>query len=69
MDYYSSVNLPNEQLVQVIHLNTIFQGIHLLPCYGEGFLPADLEYDGALDTWNEYFVNHFIDYHAHELLA
>lgn len=59
----------DEHLFQVIHLNTILRGIHLLPCYGEGFLPADLECDEALDAWNEYFVNHFIDYHAHELLA
>jgi hypothetical protein len=59
----------DEWLVQVIHLNTILQGIHLLPCYGEGFLPADLECDDALDAWNKYFVNHFIDYHAHQLLA
>jgi hypothetical protein len=59
----------DEQLVQVIHLNTIFRGIYLLPHYGEGFLPADLECNEALNTWSEYFVNHFIDYHAHKLLG
>jgi hypothetical protein len=58
----------NGQPVQVIHLNMIFQGIHLLPCYGRGLLPANLEGDEALNAWDEYFVNHFIDYHAHELL-
>jgi hypothetical protein len=59
----------DEQLVQIIHLNMILRGIYLLPCYGEGFLLADLECDDALDAWNEYVVNHFIDYHAHELLV
>jgi hypothetical protein len=34
-----------------------------------GLLPANLEGDEALNAWDEYFVNHFIDYHAHELLA
>jgi hypothetical protein len=34
-----------------------------------GLLPANLEGDEALDAWDEYFVNHFIDYHAHELLV
>jgi hypothetical protein len=63
------VRVQEGVLVQVIHLHTIFRGIHLLPCYGEGFLPADLECDKALDAWNEYFVNHFINYHAHELLV
>jgi hypothetical protein len=56
--------------IQVIHLDTILRGAHLLPCYGEGFLPlaTELKYSDALDAWDYYFVNHFIDYHAHALL-
>jgi hypothetical protein len=61
-------NADNKHLVQVIHLDAIFRGIHLILCYGEGFLPADVECNDALDAWDEYLVNHFIDYHAHELL-
>ena len=55
--------------VQVIHLETILRGAHLLPCYGEGFLPSELKYSDALDAWDYYFVNQFIDYHAHALLT
>jgi len=55
--------------VQVIHLDTILRGAHLLPCYGEGFLPEEMTYNDALDAWDAYFVNQFIDYHAHELLT
>lgn len=55
--------------VQVIHLDTILRGTHLLPCYGEGFLPVELKYTDALDAWDSYFVNQFIDQHTHELLA
>jgi hypothetical protein len=55
--------------VQVIHLDTILRGAHLLPCYGEGFLPENLTHNDALDAWDTYFVNQFIDYHAHELLT
>ena len=54
--------------VQVIHLDTILRGAHLLPCYGEGFLPTELKYSDSLDAWDSYFVNQFIDYHAHALL-
>jgi len=54
--------------VQVIHLDTILHGAHLVPCYGEGFLPIGLKYSDALDAWDYYFVNQFIDYHAHGLL-
>jgi hypothetical protein len=49
-----------EHPVQVIHLDTILRGAHLLPCYGEGFLPTDLKYSDALDAWDFYFVNQFI---------
>lgn len=55
--------------VQVVHLDTILRGAHLVPCYGEGFLLTDLKYSNALDAWNYYFINQFIDYHAHALLT
>ena len=55
--------------VQVIHLDTVLRGAHLVPYYGEGFLPMELHYSDALNAWNYYFVNQFIDYHAHALLA
>jgi len=55
--------------VQVIHLDTILRDAHLLPCYGEGFLPVELKHMDALDAWDFYFVNQFIDQHAHELLT
>ncbi|KAJ8496095.1 hypothetical protein ONZ45_g12596 [Pleurotus djamor] len=55
--------------VQVIHLDSILRGIHLLPCFGKGIIPEDFLYIHALDAFNQYYVNHFVDYHAHELLA
>jgi hypothetical protein len=55
--------------VQVISLDSILRGIRLLPCYGDGFLPLDITYKNALDVFNKFYVNQYIDYHAHELLA
>ncbi len=55
--------------VEVIHLDTILRGAHLLPCYGTGFLPEDFDYVDALDRFKSYYVNHFVDHHAHELLT
>jgi len=62
-------SIDGQHPIQVIHLNTILHGAHLLPCYGKGFLPVELKYTNALDTWISYFVNQFIDNHAHELLT
>ena len=54
--------------IEVIHLDSIVRGAHLIPRYGTGFLPEDFSYINALDSFKLYFVNHFVDYHAHELL-
>ncbi|KAF8240029.1 hypothetical protein L208DRAFT_891526 [Tricholoma matsutake] len=55
--------------VQVIHLDTILRSTHLFPCFGEGFLPGEMKQSDALDAWDKYLVNHFIDYHTHQLLS
>jgi hypothetical protein len=60
--------LGGKPTVEVIHLDSIVQGAHLIPQYGTGFLPEDFSCIDALDSFKSYFVNHFIDYHAHELL-
>ncbi|TEB36772.1 hypothetical protein FA13DRAFT_1893563 [Coprinellus micaceus] len=55
--------------LQVISLSTIVRGVHLLPVYGKGRLPESYCYTTALDKFQEYYVNSFIDHHAHELLV
>jgi hypothetical protein len=54
--------------LEVIHLDTIVRGAHLLPEFGHGFIPEAFSYTEALDAFKRYLVNHFIDYHAHELI-
>jgi hypothetical protein len=55
-------------VLEVIHLDSIVRGVHLLPHFGCGFLPEAFDYTVALDSFRTYFVNHFVDYHVHELL-
>jgi hypothetical protein len=55
--------------LQVIPVSTIVRGIHLLPVYGrEGVLPEEFSYTTSLEAFDRYYVNNFVDYHAHELL-
>jgi hypothetical protein len=58
----------DEYPVQVISLDVILRRIHLLPNIGVGTLPETYSYQQALNTFHEYYVNQFTDYHAHELL-
>jgi hypothetical protein len=55
--------------VDVIDLNTIARGAHLLPVFGSSRIPDDFSYHDALDSFNSFFVNHFIDHHAHEFIT
>lgn len=53
---------------EVIHLDTIFRAAHLLPIYGEDFLPVSFCALDPLDAFRAYLVSKFIDYHGHEHL-
>jgi hypothetical protein len=53
---------------EVIHLDSIVWGAHLLPHYGSGFLPEDFDARDALNAFWSYFINQLIDYHVHALL-
>ena len=55
--------------LQVIHLESIACGTHLLPVYGSSFLPEDFPFTMALDCFEKYFINKFADHHAHQFLA
>ena len=55
--------------IEVIHLDTVLRGAHLLPHYGSGVLPEDFSYTDALDAFDSYYVNHYVDHHTHELLT
>lgn len=59
----------NTRSLNVVHLESIARGAHLLPVYGTGFLPEDFHYTASLDAFRSYFVNSYIDHHAHEFLT
>ena len=58
--------VPN---VQVIPLESIARGAHLLPVYGNTRIPDDLSHHDSLDSFCSFFVNHFIDHHTHEFIT
>jgi hypothetical protein len=59
----------NTHMLEVIHLDTIVRGTHLLLLYGSAFLLEDFHYSVSLDVFKFYFVNHYIDQHAHKSLT
>jgi len=55
--------------VEVISLDSIVHGAHLLPIYGQSVVPPRFKYFETLDHYQAFFVNHFVDHHAHELIV
>ena len=52
----------------IVSLSAIARACHLLPALGDQFLPVDFPFYDALDTFEEYYVSCYIDYHAHETI-
>lgn len=61
--------IDGQQSQQVIPMSSVVRGAHLLPVYGEGRVPEHFSYDRTLTEFERFFVNPFIDHHAHELLS
>ena len=55
--------------VQVIAVETIARAAHLLPIYGSSRVPDDFTHHEALDRYQSFFVNRFVDHHAHEFIV
>ena len=55
--------------VEVIDIDSIARGVHLLPVYGSSRVPDDFDHHDALDSYNSFFVNHYIDHHTHEFIT
>ncbi|KAF8802530.1 hypothetical protein BYT27DRAFT_7226421 [Phlegmacium glaucopus] len=58
--------VPN---VEVVELDSIARAAHLLPIYGSTRVPDDFSHHDALDSFQSFFVNRFVDHHAHEFLT
>jgi len=56
-------------LLEVIHLDTILCGAHLVSVSGSGFLLLDrtLTFSKSLDVFSTFYVNKYVDHHAHEI--
>lgn len=56
-----------ERVMSVIHLDCILRGAHLIGVAGTDMIPSKLKYSDSLNAFKSYYVNKYIDYHAHEI--
>ena len=55
--------------LSVIHIDSIFRAVHLLPIFDATPLPRKLDYTQTLDSFQGFYVNKYIDYHAYETVV
>ncbi len=56
-----------QRLVTVIHLHSILRGAHLIPVYGQHYLPIGFSHTWSLDAFEAFHVNKYADHHANEI--
>ncbi|KAJ3520500.1 hypothetical protein NMY22_g12732 [Coprinellus aureogranulatus] len=56
------------RITSVISIDSILRSAHLLPVYGTRPTPRSLHHSASLDVYRLYYVNRYIDYHAHETI-
>jgi hypothetical protein len=52
--------------MSIIHLDSIVRGAHLMGFAGTSQIPNHLTFDRSLDAFQAFYVNKYIDHHAHE---
>ncbi|KDQ49060.1 hypothetical protein JAAARDRAFT_143949 [Jaapia argillacea MUCL 33604] len=51
----------------VISTDCVFRGAHLIPVFGNKFLPDRFPFTSSLDCFRSYYVNKYADHHANEI--
>ncbi|KAF8152242.1 hypothetical protein B0H34DRAFT_110690 [Crassisporium funariophilum] len=57
----------DQREVSILHLDTFLRGAHLLPVFGNQFLPIDFHYTYSLDLFSLFYINKFADHHSHKI--
>jgi len=58
----------NTRYLSVVHIDTIVRAAHLIPIFGQEPVPSEVNLHNSLDVYRGFYINHFIDHHAFELV-
>ncbi|KAJ6626555.1 hypothetical protein B0H10DRAFT_2211156 [Mycena sp. CBHHK59/15] len=63
----ADVDRRGRRVMDIIHIDTILRGVHLIDIYGDTFLPRHFKYSDTLDLFDRFYVNKYADHHANEI--
>jgi hypothetical protein len=55
------------RIASLVHIDAILRVAHLIGVAGHELLPKTLTYSDSLDAFRCFYVNKYVDYHAHEI--
>ena len=61
--------IGSSRSLAIIHIDSIFHATHILPIFDSTPLPQTLDYATALNSFQGFYLNTYIDYHMHETLT
>ncbi|KAH9857837.1 hypothetical protein C2E23DRAFT_865564 [Lenzites betulinus] len=61
------VDDAQQPVLDVVHLDSVVRGAHLIGVAGDEHLPHGVEHTHSLDIFREFYVNKYADHHAHEI--
>ncbi|KAF8185759.1 hypothetical protein K438DRAFT_1596913, partial [Mycena galopus ATCC 62051] len=56
-----------KRIVDLISIDSILCSAHLIPVFGEDYLPRRFKYSDSLDSFKAYYINKYADHHSHEI--
>jgi hypothetical protein len=57
-----------EPYLAVVHIDSIFRAVHLLPFFGRECISQWFSHSNTLDTYAMFYVNKYADHHSFEML-
>lgn len=63
------VDIRNNRIQGIIHIDSILRNAHLLPVYGDDFIPTEerVNFQNSLNLFKAYYINKYADHHSHEV--
>ncbi|KAJ7631552.1 hypothetical protein DFH06DRAFT_1438650 [Mycena polygramma] len=61
------VDHRGRRVMDIIHIDTILRGAHLIGIYGDSLLPHHFKYSDTLDRFKAFYINKYADHHANEI--
>jgi hypothetical protein len=67
-EYRNNTSRELEPHLAVVHVDTIFRAVHLLPFFAHKPVIRGVTQDNSLDSYTMYYVNRYADHQSFEIL-